>query len=127
MSLRDLGPACLRAGAGLQEKTLHFNPEKRLSADDAMKHPYVAKFHDAANEPVMPGPVRIPIDDNTKFGIAEYRDKLYGEVVRRRRETRSKRRGSSTKLAGADKAGRAAASTGGAAAGGAAKGKAAAK
>jgi mitogen-activated protein kinase 15 len=125
--LKELYPQASKDAIDLMEKTLHFNPEKRLSADDAMKHPYVAKFHDAANEPVMPGPVRIPIDDNTKFGIAEYRDKLYGEVVRRRRETRSKRRGSSTKLAGADKAGRAAASTGGAAAGGAAKGKAAAK
>ena len=59
-------------------------------------------------------PVRIPIDDNTKFSIAEYRDKLYGEVVRRRRETRAKRRGSSTRLTGAT-------ATKGAGGGGAAK------
>lgn len=45
----------------------YFNPEKRLSAEDALPssakdkdgrslscHPYVAKFHDPANEPVRP-------------------------------------------------------------------------
>jgi mitogen-activated protein kinase 15 len=112
--LAELYPQASKDALDLMEKTLYFNPEKRLSAEDALPssakdkdgrslscHPYVAKFHDPANEPVLSEPVRIPIDDNTKFSIAEYRDKLYGEVVRRRRETRSKRRGSSTRLSGA--------------------------
>lgn len=97
------------------EKMLLFNPEHRLSAVQAMDHPYVAKFHDPANEPTLDKAVAIPIvserasphpaatkpdtvfscllcffrlpcsqDDNTKFSIADYRDKLYGDVVRKR-------------------------------------------
>jgi hypothetical protein len=52
----------------------YFNPEKRLSAEDALPssakdkdgrslscHPYVAKFHDPANEPVRPPTPRRPV------------------------------------------------------------------
>ena len=141
--LAELYPQASKDALDLMERTLYFNPDKRLSAEDALPssakdkdgrpltcHPYVAKFHDPANEPVLAAPVRIPIDDNTKFSIAEYRDKLYGEVVRRRRETRTKRRESSTRLGGAvatKGAGGGAAAAAGGSAGGAAKGKPAAK
>lgn len=102
--LTELYPQASPEALDLISRTLTFNPDRRLSAQEAIKHPYVAKFHDPANEPTLDAPVRIPIDDNTKFSIAEYRDKLYGEVVRKRREARSRRHGSSTRLAGAEKA-----------------------
>ena len=40
------------------------------SADDALRHPYCAQFHNAADEPSAPNTITIPIDDNTKVGVA---------------------------------------------------------
>jgi len=88
--LKELYPQASDDALGLMKDTLHFNPDKRISAEQAIQHPFVAKFHDPVTEPRLTEAITIPIDDNTKFSIAEYRDKLYGEVVRRRRETRRK-------------------------------------
>lgn len=52
--------------ADLLKKLLHFNPKKRLTAAEALKHPYVAQFHNSADEPSCSRRVTIPIDDNTK-------------------------------------------------------------
>ena len=36
--------------------------------------------------------ISIPIDDNTKYTIQEYREKLYGEIVKRKKELRRRLR-----------------------------------
>jgi mitogen-activated protein kinase 15 len=48
----------------LMRKLMHFNPKKRLTAEQALKHPYVAQFHDPENEPICTKRINIPIDDN---------------------------------------------------------------
>lgn len=118
-------------------KLLQFNPDKRITAEEALRHPYVAQFHNEADEPSHPTPITIPIDDNHKvlttlaahplvtvclktpvwamcqvanpsvdnsaspsalcwpalqYSIEEYREKLYMEIVKRRRELREARR-----------------------------------
>ncbi len=47
-------------------RLLQFNPAKRLTAREALRHPYVAQFHSPADEPSAAGVINIPIDDNTK-------------------------------------------------------------
>ena len=37
----------------LVSKLLVFSPEKRLTAEEAILHPYVARFHCAEDEPVV--------------------------------------------------------------------------
>ena len=78
--------------ADLLRRCLEFNPEKRITAEEALRHPYVAQFHNPADEPVSTKVVRIPIDDNTKYTIAEYRERLYSEIVRRKKELRAESR-----------------------------------
>ena len=66
-----------------------FNPEKRPSSIDLLQHPFVADFHNEAEETVYPyGALRLPVDDNTKLTAAQYRDNLYHEITERRREVR---------------------------------------
>lgn len=65
---------------------MQFNPNKRLSAADALKHPYVAQFHNPDDEPSCGRVITIPINDNHKYSIQEYRDKLYSEILKRKRE-----------------------------------------
>ncbi|KAG5181216.1 mitogen-activated protein kinase [Tribonema minus] len=78
----------------LISQCLHFNPDKRTSSADALKHPYVSEFHNPAEEPDYPhGPIKIVIesgavDDNTKLSAADYRDMLYRDINARRKESR---------------------------------------
>ncbi|CAM9860503.1 unnamed protein product [Discosporangium mesarthrocarpum] len=73
---------------------LQFNPDKRIQAQEALKHPYVAEFHNPDDEPDYPhGTIQITIeksvvDDNTKLSAADYRDMLYRDINNRRKEAR---------------------------------------
>ena len=83
-------PAASPDALDLMSKLMHFNPDKRISAEDALRHPFCAQFHNPADEPVATSMITIPIDDNTKYTIAEYRDRLYLEIVKRKKEIRKR-------------------------------------
>jgi mitogen-activated protein kinase 15 len=80
---------------------LAFSPSERLTASEAMLHPYIVPFCsaeeiEAAKAPAahVLEPVDIPLPDATRFAVSEYRDALYEEIARSRRDlrqTRSKR------------------------------------
>lgn len=61
----------------LINKLLVFNPLKRLNADKALEHPYVSKFHNTQQEVVMPTNVTIPLNDDVRLSVDDYRNKLY--------------------------------------------------
>ncbi|XP_022194208.2 extracellular signal-regulated kinase 2 [Nilaparvata lugens] len=58
-------------------RLLVFNPHKRLNAIQALKHPYVSKFHDSSQEFAMNRSVVPTLSDNVQLSIEQYRDKLY--------------------------------------------------
>jgi len=60
---------------------LQFNPACRLTAVDALGHPYVTIFHNPETEPVSQRAVTTPLDDNTKLSVTEYRSRLYNDAV----------------------------------------------
>lgn len=91
-SLRELLPRASEDALDLMSKLMRFNPNQRLSAEEALKHPYVIQFSTPEEEVVVGHAIRISIDDNTKFSVDDYRDKLYEEVLRRRKETRRRLR-----------------------------------
>eukprot|EP00127_Corallochytrium_limacisporum_P001439 Clim_evm1s56 gene=Clim_evmTU1s56 len=74
----------------LLRRLLHFNPDKRITAEQALQHPYLSRFHNPADEPVMNHEVVISLDDNVKLSIQEYRNKLYEDIMRRKAEMRNK-------------------------------------
>lgn len=59
-------PTASEEATDLLEKLLRFNPRKRLSAAEALQHPYVSQWHNPEDEPDCDRVIRIPIDDNTK-------------------------------------------------------------
>ncbi len=71
-------------------KLLVFNPEKRMTVEEALEHPYIADFHKEEDEIVCEKKISIPMDDNQKFSLSEYRSKLYDEILRRKMEIRKK-------------------------------------
>uniref|UniRef100_A0A7S3M8L4 Mitogen-activated protein kinase n=1 Tax=Spumella elongata TaxID=89044 RepID=A0A7S3M8L4_9STRA len=89
--LGDVFPGASSEAIDLIRSCFHFNPNKRPSAEELLKHVFVSEFHNEEEEPIYPhGPLRLPIDDNIKLTAPQYRERLYQEITNRRRETRKK-------------------------------------
>uniref|UniRef100_A0A8C6NZ31 Mitogen-activated protein kinase 15 n=1 Tax=Nothobranchius furzeri TaxID=105023 RepID=A0A8C6NZ31_NOTFU len=77
----------------LLKRLLVFNPDKRLTADQALQHPYVARFHNPAKEPALNYDVVLPVDDDVQLSVGQYRNKLYEMILERRTHHGIVRRG----------------------------------
>ena len=67
VSFNELFPDANPDAIDLIKKLLQFNPNKRITAEEALKHPYVSLFHNQMEEPVASGPIEIIYDDNKKY------------------------------------------------------------
>lgn len=87
----DVFPGATSEAIDLIRSCFHFNPSKRPSAEELLKHVFVSEFHNEEEEPIYPhGPLRLPIDDNIKLTAPQYRERLYQEITNRRKESRKK-------------------------------------
>jgi len=69
----------------LVERLMNFNPEKRPDVEQALKHPYMASFY-TGKEPKCPGVLTVPIDDDHKYTVIDYRERLYTQVVTNKKD-----------------------------------------
>ncbi|KAL6099781.1 mapk15 [Pungitius sinensis] len=63
---------------------LVFNPDKRLTAEQALQHPYVARFHNPSKEPALNYDVVLTVDDDVQLSVVQYRNQLYEMILERR-------------------------------------------
>jgi mitogen-activated protein kinase 15 len=91
-SLKALYPKATPVELDFLCKLLQFNPNKRLNAIQALEHPYLESFHDQYSDTEIScqKPIQIPIDDNTKYTVKEYREKLYDYILNKKKEIRIK-------------------------------------
>ncbi|XP_026513481.1 mitogen-activated protein kinase 15 [Terrapene carolina triunguis] len=75
----------------LLKRLLVFNPDKRLTAEEALQHPYVKRFHCPAKEPSLDYDVILPLDDDIQLSVAEYRNKLYEMILERKANNRQQK------------------------------------
>lgn len=90
--LTDIYPKAPRDALDLMSKLLMFSPHDRPTVEEALAHPYVKQFHNAENEPRASKSIRICINDNRKLSISEYRDQLYKDILRKKREHRKQKK-----------------------------------
>ena len=89
-SFKSLFPNASPKALDLLQKMLQFNPNKRITVEEALEHPYVAFFHHPEEEIICDRIIKIPMDDNHKYTVKEYRQKLYDDILKRKREIRKK-------------------------------------
>ncbi|NWV29767.1 MK15 kinase, partial [Origma solitaria] len=77
----------------LLKKLLVFNPDKRLTAEEALQHPYVSRFHCPAREPSLDYDVILPLGDDVQLSVAEYRNKLYEMIHQKKSKSLPKEQG----------------------------------
>lgn len=69
----------------LLEKLLVLNPHKRLTAQQALEHPYVRAFHKPEREPALDHDVVPTLSDAIQLSVDEYRSKLYEVIAQQKR------------------------------------------
>jgi len=74
----------------LLDKMLEFNPTKRVSVEEALKHPYLARLHHPASETVCKAAFDFEFEkvDMTKHVLREF---MWEEILHYRPDTRAKR------------------------------------
>jgi len=71
LGFKDFQGKCSKDCLDLLKRLLTFNPSRRISISDALKHPYVKDFHNAEDEPACSRLIKINVNDNVKFSIKE--------------------------------------------------------
>nr|XP_033788911.1 mitogen-activated protein kinase 15 isoform X2 [Geotrypetes seraphini] len=93
LTFEDILPSsCPPEALDLVKKLLVFNPDKRLTAEEALEHPYVRRFHYPLREPALDYDVVLPVDDDIQLSVAEYRNKLYEMILERKTHVRRQKR-----------------------------------
>jgi mitogen-activated protein kinase 1/3 len=67
---RSMFPNANPLALDLLDKLLTFNPMKRITVEEALRHPYLEPYHDPEDEPDAP-----PIDDSF-FDFDKHKDQL---------------------------------------------------
>jgi len=74
------------------DQLMQFDPTRRMMASSGLQHPYCKQFHDPDSEKdsVAKKPVDICLDDNEKKNTGVYREKLYSEISRMKKDGRKR-------------------------------------
>ncbi|XP_003700809.1 mitogen-activated protein kinase 15 isoform X2 [Megachile rotundata] len=85
-SLKDLLPDVPKEALDLIGNLIVFNPNHRLTAVEALEHPYVVNFHRRSNEPERGSSVVPLLRDDVQLSVEEYRNKLYSMMDEKHRK-----------------------------------------
>lgn len=85
-ALKDLLPEVSEKALDLIRNLIVFNPTQRLTAVEALEHPYVADFHRRGNEPERGSSVIPLLNDDVQLSVDEYRNKLYAMMDEKHRK-----------------------------------------
>ena len=62
------------------QKLLVYDPQKRITVEKALKHPYLQEFSNSSDEISYIGEINLELNDDKNYEINRYRDILYGRI-----------------------------------------------
>ncbi|XP_064240772.1 mitogen-activated protein kinase 15 isoform X4 [Aotus nancymaae] len=77
----------------LLRRLLVFAPDKRLSATQALQHPYVQRFHCPSNEWARRADTRLRVHEGVQLSAPEYRSRVYQMILERGGSCTSREKG----------------------------------
>jgi serine/threonine protein kinase len=92
-------PTASQQAIDLMSKLLVFDPKKRLTAQQALEHPYMQELHDPEDEPVCPTLFDFGFEKEAT-SVEEYRDLIWSEFEFFKRKQASAERGAGASAAG---------------------------
>ena len=94
-------PTAQKDEISLIGKLLRFGPKYRVSAAEAVHASFVKRFNDESRscesdsdrstkilDCICDYEIKMALDDNVKYSIQQYREKLYNEIDKRSRDTK---------------------------------------
>jgi len=78
-------------------KCLQFNPQKRISCEEALEHPYLSEFHVPEEEFTCGRTIALSIDDNQEYSLSDFRNQVWEDILLKKKELRHFKRGCMTK------------------------------
>ena len=64
----------------LLSRMLQFNPTKRITIAEALKHPYLTQFHNPKEETLSKKVIHPPVSDNKKLNLKQYKQLIYDRI-----------------------------------------------
>jgi len=89
-SYQQFFPEATEDALDLLRKLLTFNPNSRITVEEALKHKYVAQFSSPEDENVCDHVIEIPLNDFTKLSTKEYKEAIYSHIAKKKKERRKK-------------------------------------
>jgi serine/threonine protein kinase len=86
--LAQVFPKASNNAVDMMSKCFAFNPNKRVTAKESLRHDYVVQFHNSDDEFDCDHAIHIPLDDNTKLKVQDYREQIYNEVLKKKKDKR---------------------------------------
>jgi mitogen-activated protein kinase 15 len=77
LSRKEWFSNCSADAIDLIARTLSFNPDKRPTMLEVLKHPYLKEFYSKQEIVESESKIRIEVDDNQKLSLKEYRALIY--------------------------------------------------
>ncbi|KAL7058510.1 hypothetical protein AAHC03_016676 [Spirometra sp. Aus1] len=88
-TLDDIFPTLEPSGPlDFLKRLLVLNPNKRLTAEEALEHNFVQKFRDKSTEIRLNRAILPPLDDCRQLSVADYRSRLYKMIMTKKAERR---------------------------------------
>ena len=80
INLSEIIPSANKLALDLLDKMLDLNPIRRITVEEALKHPYLEQLHEPEDEPTFEGEIDFTFENNPKLSLEELEKLIMKEI-----------------------------------------------